>query len=97
LRDRERDREEPRAGTLAPERRAWDSPIAMACFRFFTRLPEPPERSLPRFISCIARSTFFPAFGPYRRPRLALRLELRLDVLLRLARLVRLRPPLDLR
>jgi hypothetical protein len=95
LRDRERDREEPRDGTLAPERRASDSPMAIACFRFFTRLPEPPERSLPRFISCIARSTFLPALGPYRRPRLLDRL--RPDVLRRLARLVRLRPALDLR
>jgi hypothetical protein len=55
--------------------------MAMACFRLFTRRPEPPDRSFPRFISCIARSTFFPAFGPYRRPRLVL---LRLRPLLRL-------------
>jgi hypothetical protein len=67
--------------------------MAMACLRLFTRCPERPERSWPRFISCIAFSTFLPAFGPYRRPlprlalrprlerleRLVLRLELRLE------------------
>ena len=37
----------------------------MACFRLFTFLPERPERSFPRFRSCIARSTFFCAFRPY--------------------------------
>ena len=56
-------------GTLAPARRASESPIAMACFRLFTRLPERPERSSPRFISCSERSTFFEAFGPYFRGR----------------------------
>lgn len=54
-------------GTLPPSRRALESPIAMACLRFFTRFPERPERSSPRFISCMARSTFSPALRPYLR------------------------------
>jgi hypothetical protein len=33
----------------------------MACARFVTRLPDPPDRNVPRFISCMARSTFFEA------------------------------------
>ena len=53
-----------RRGTLAPERLASDSPIAMACLRLVTFLPERPERSWPRFLSCIARSTFSPALRP---------------------------------
>jgi hypothetical protein len=44
-------------GTLAPLRRASDRPIAMACFRLVTFLPERPERSVPRFLSLIARWT----------------------------------------
>jgi hypothetical protein len=52
------------AGTYPPARRASESPIAMACFRLFTDLPERPERSCPRFISGIARSTFWPALRP---------------------------------
>jgi hypothetical protein len=39
----------------------------MACLRLVTFLPERPDFSLPRFISCIERSTFLPAFGPYFR------------------------------
>jgi hypothetical protein len=54
-----------RRGTLPPSRRASDNPIAMACFRLFTVLPDPPDLSWPRFISCMARSTFFWAFWPY--------------------------------
>lgn len=34
----------------------------MACLRLVTFLPERPDLSCPRFISCIARSTFLPAF-----------------------------------
>jgi hypothetical protein len=52
-------------GTFAPERRASDSPIAIACFRLVTFFPEPPLRSLPRFRSCIARLTLLCAFFPY--------------------------------
>ena len=51
-------------GTFAPERRASDRPIAIACFGFVTFLPEP-LFSLPRFISCIVAPTFFDAFSPY--------------------------------
>jgi hypothetical protein len=104
---RDRDRDDRRDGTLPPARRASLRPMATACLRLVTRLPDRPERSWPRFISCIARSTFWPALRPYRRPplevrllRLVLRLDdrLRLDVrLLRPARLVRLRPVLRLR
>ncbi|HMJ12048.1 MAG TPA: hypothetical protein VK524_11575, partial [Polyangiaceae bacterium] len=53
-----------RFGTLPPERLASDSPIAIACLRLVTFRPDPPERSLPRFISCIERSTFLLALGP---------------------------------
>jgi hypothetical protein len=88
-------RDERADGTFAPDRRASDRPMAMACFRLFTRRPEPPDRSLPRFISCMARSTFWLALGPYFRPPLRLRLELRL--LVRLVRLVRFRPLLPVR
>ena len=44
--------------------------MAMACFRLVTFLPEPPERSCPRFISCIDFSTFCEALSPYLRPLL---------------------------
>lgn len=54
-------------GTLAPERRASDSPIAIACLRLRTLMPERPLLSLPRFISCIARLTFPPLALPYLR------------------------------
>ena len=53
------------AGTLPPALRASESPIAIACLRLVTFLPERPLRSLPRFISCIDFSTFFEAFFPY--------------------------------
>jgi len=52
-------------GTLPPERRASDSPMAIACLRLFTFLPERPLFSLPRFISCIAFFTFLRDFLPY--------------------------------
>lgn len=48
-----------RAGTLPPARRASDSPMAMACLRLVTFLPERPLRRVPRLRSCIARFTFF--------------------------------------
>ena len=53
-----------RDGTFPPSARASDSPMAMACLRLFTVLPEPPLFNSPRFISCIARSTFSPDFFP---------------------------------
>lgn len=44
-------------GTFPPARRASLSPIAIACFRLVTFRPEPPDRSVPRLRSCIARFT----------------------------------------
>ncbi|MND06008.1 hypothetical protein D3C83_271330 [compost metagenome] len=41
--------------------------MAIACFRLVTFLPEPPLRSVPRFISCIVFSTFSAAWSPYPR------------------------------
>jgi hypothetical protein len=52
-------------GTLAPLRRASERPMAIACFRLFTLLPDLPLLSFPRFRSCIALSTFSDAFLPY--------------------------------
>src|SRR5579871_328621 len=59
--------EERLRGTLPPAARASLRPIAIACLRLVTFLPERPDLSSPRFISCIARLTFLPAFGPYLR------------------------------
>src|SRR4051794_1857925 len=52
-------------GTLAPARRASLSPIAIACLRLLTSRPEPPDLSVPRLRSCIARFTLLCAFRPY--------------------------------
>ena len=52
-------------GTLAPSFRASDNPIAIACFLLVTFLPERPLFNVPRFRSCIAFSTFLPAFLLY--------------------------------
>jgi hypothetical protein len=52
-------------GTLPPSRRASESPMAMACLRLVTFLPERPLFSFPRFISCMFSSTFSDAFFPY--------------------------------
>jgi hypothetical protein len=60
-----RDFEERLRGTLAPERRASERPIAMACLRLLTFLPERPLFSVPRLRSCIARFTLRCAFLPY--------------------------------
>jgi hypothetical protein len=48
-------------GTFAPARRASAKPIAMACLRLVTFLPDPPLRSVPFLRSCMARSTFLEA------------------------------------
>ena len=56
-------------GTFAPERRASERPMAMACLRLVTFLPERPERSVPRFRSCIARFTLLLAAVLYFRLR----------------------------
>jgi hypothetical protein len=57
-------------GTFLPSLRAFESPMAMACFRLVTFFPLRPLRSRPRFISRISVSTFLPALGEYLRPRL---------------------------
>jgi hypothetical protein len=59
-------------GTFAPFSRASDSAMAIACLRLFTRLPDRPDRSVPRLRRRIALSTVFEAAFPYRRrpPRL---------------------------
>jgi hypothetical protein len=54
-----------RAGTLPPALRASERPIAIACFRLLTGLPDFPDLSLPSFISCIALLTLVAAFAPY--------------------------------
>ncbi len=62
-------------GTFFPARRASESPMAMACLRLVTFLPEP-VFSLPRFISCISSFTFRPAAGEYLRVDFVLEEEL---------------------
>lgn len=52
-------------GTLAPARRASERPIAIACFRLFTVLPDRPLFNCPLLRSCIALLTFCCAFLPY--------------------------------
>jgi hypothetical protein len=54
-------------GTLAPLRRASESPMATACLRLFTFLPLP-DFSLPLFNLCISFLTLFCALGLYLRP-----------------------------
>jgi hypothetical protein len=51
-------------GTFPPARRASDRPMAIACLRLFTFLPERPLFSVPRLRSCIALRTFCCAFFP---------------------------------
>jgi len=52
-------------GTLPPSLRASDKPIAMACLRLVTVLPDLPLFRVPRFSSCSAAPTFSFAFSPY--------------------------------
>src|SRR5262249_52288490 len=52
-------------GTLSPSLRASDRPIAIACFLLVTFLPDRPLFNVPCFRSCMAFSTFLPAFLPY--------------------------------
>ena len=54
-----------RFGTFAPERRASERPIAIACLRLVTLRPERPLRSVPRLRSRMTFSTFFDAFLLY--------------------------------
>jgi len=51
-------------GTFAPARRASDRPIAIACFRLVTFLPERPLLSVPRLRSRITCRTLRWAFSP---------------------------------
>jgi len=64
----ERLREDALRGTIAPSRRASESPMATACLRLVTFLPLRPLFSVPCFFSCMARLTFLPAFGLYFLP-----------------------------
>ena len=52
-------------GTFAPALRASDRPIAIACLRLVTFLPERPLRSVPRLRSRMTFATFFAAALPY--------------------------------
>ena len=52
-------------GAFAPARRASERPIAIACLRLVTFLPERPLRSFPSFRSSITFLTFACAFLPY--------------------------------
>src|SRR5882672_8911079 len=52
-------------GTLAPAFRASLRPMAIACLRLVTFLPDRPDLSVPFFRSCIARLTLLCAFFPY--------------------------------
>jgi len=56
------------AGTFAPDLRASDNPMAIACFRLVTFFPLRPLRSVPRLLSRITRATFLLAFGLYFLP-----------------------------
>src|SRR5437016_2729472 len=53
------------AGTFAPARRACERPMAIACSRLVTFLPERPDLRIPRFRSRMACFTFWAAFFPY--------------------------------
>jgi hypothetical protein len=52
-------------GTLPPARRASERPIAIACFRLVTFLPDRPLFNVPLLRSRIALLTFSCAFFPY--------------------------------
>src|SRR6185369_4669713 len=52
-------------GTFAPSARASDRPIAIACFLLVTFLPDLPLFNVPCLRSCMAFSTFLPAFLLY--------------------------------
>jgi hypothetical protein len=56
-------------GTFAPLRRASERPMAIACLRLLTFLPDLPDLRVPSFISWTARFTVCEAFGPYFLPR----------------------------
>ncbi|QLH72666.1 hypothetical protein HZF03_18445 [Rhodopseudomonas palustris] len=54
-------------GAFAPSARASDRPIAIACLRLLTFLPEPPLFSVPALRFFIARPTLADAFLEYFR------------------------------
>src|SRR5215208_6893396 len=54
-------------GTLAPRLRAFDRPMATACLRLVTFLPDLPLFSSPSLNSCIAWWTSSLALAPYFR------------------------------
>ena len=54
-----------RGGTFDPSLRASESPMAIACLRLVTFMPERPLRSMPRLRSRMVRATFFDAFLLY--------------------------------
>src|SRR5215212_5710970 len=54
-------------GTFFPSRLASDRPIAIACFRLVTFLPDPPLLNVPAFRFFIARPTLADAFFEYFR------------------------------
>jgi hypothetical protein len=54
-----------RRGTFAPARRASERPIAIACLRLFTFLPELPLLRAPRLRSRMTFRTFLRAALPY--------------------------------
>src|SRR5689334_5361873 len=54
-------------GTFAPAARASDKPIAIACLRLVTFLPERPLRNVPALRSSITFFTLAEAFLPYFR------------------------------
>jgi hypothetical protein len=64
---------ETRFGTFCPAARASERPIAIACFRLVTFLPERPLFSVPALRSFIARSTLADAFFEYLRAMITLR------------------------
>jgi hypothetical protein len=54
-----------RAGTFAPFLRASEIPMAIACLRLVTFLPDLPEVNVPFFFLRIALATVFCAFFEY--------------------------------
>jgi hypothetical protein len=62
-------------GTFLPLALASDSPIAIACLRLVTFLPEPPLFSVPALRFFITRSTSVDAFFEYLRAIAFLRLS----------------------
>ncbi len=62
-------------GSFAPDLRASESPIAIACFGFVTFLPLRPLLSFPCFISFISSSTWALAEGLYLRCEVLVFLE----------------------